>query len=83
MTYKSTDKKIDEIKTQLELLKKRLDNIDKILNIQEETLDLLCENTEALFNDALRPSKNEISPEEIMRNAFKSKRLPKILFAKK
>ena len=74
--------KFDGIRTQLDLLKQRLDNIDRVLNIQEEVLNLLNENTKFLYKEAMAFNNvnNNTPTYEIMRNAFSGRKIPKILF---
>ncbi len=73
--------KLDNLRMQLDLLKQRLDNIDRVLNIQEEVLSLLNENTKFLYKEALVYNNvNNTSTNEIMKNAFSGRKIPKILF---
>ena len=79
MENKNPKNNFDKLKTQIELLKQRLSNMDKILNIQEDILDVTCKNTESLFKDALIPKKvSEVN--DIMKNVFSKGTIPKILF---
>ena len=73
-----TDKnaKLETIKLQIDLLKKKLNNMDEILISQEKILNLIAEKSKTLFLEATQ----ETSPEEIMKKIFPHKKLPKILF---
>ena len=70
----------EKIRTQIEFLKQRLNNLDKVLVIQEEVLNLINENTKSLLKDSLIPEKVCSSADEIMKNVFSKKAPPKILF---
>ncbi len=72
--------RLDNIRTQIDLLKERLDNLDRVLNIQEGVLNSLNENTKFLYKEALVFNNSNNSVHEIMKKAFSSKKLPKILF---
>ena len=78
----SQNEGFNKIRTQIELLKDRLNNIDKTLEVQEEVLDLLYENSKSLLHDALYTDDESISVNEIMKRAFSGRTLPKILFKK-
>ena len=80
MTNETSTKNLDTMRVQIELLKKRLDNIEQVLNIQEKIIDMLNENTKILYKDTFAYSKQTNPVEQIMKNAFPSKELPKILF---
>ena len=80
MLNKTTDGNLEKIRTQLELLKLRLDNISKTLNFQEDILNILTENTRLLMKEVTAIPVNSNSTEEIMRKAFPKGRIPKILF---
>ena len=80
MLNKTTDGNLEKIRTQLELLKLRLDNISKTLNFQEDILNILTENTRLLMKEVTTIPVNSSSTEEIMRKAFSKGRIPKILF---
>ena len=71
------ENKLENIKSQIELLKKKLNSIDEILSIQEKALDLIDEKSKSLFIES--QLNNNLSPEEIMKNIFKTKKLPDIL----
>ena len=71
---------LEKIRTQIELLKLRLDNINKTLNFQEDILNMLTENTRLLLKKVAITSVNPNSTEEIMKKAFSKGRIPKILF---
>ncbi len=76
-------KNLENIRTQIELLKQRLDNIDKSLELQEKVLDHLHKNSISLMKDAFSYRKeNHSTTNEIMKSAFTSRKLPKILFKK-
>ena len=70
----------ENIKAQLELLKQHLDNMDKILNVQEELVDLISKNTNLLPKEVLIPVENKNSVNEVMKKFFPKGQLPKILF---
>lgn len=73
------ENKFIDIKTQIHIIKQRLENIDKILNLQEKTLEVIQENTRALFKEAIF-EKRPNNIEDIMKSVFKKKKLPGILF---
>lgn len=81
MYNKNQKDNFEKIKMQLDLLKQRLNNIDITLNIQEEILGAVTQNTKILFEEALVPVSGE-SVEEIMKKALPKGKLPKILFKK-
>lgn len=70
---------IENIRTEVKVLKQRLENINKALVNQEKTLNLLNENTKLLLTEALNPKNNFNSVEEIMKRAFSKGKLPNIL----
>ena len=80
MLNKTTDGNLEKIRTQLKLLKLRLDNISKTLNFQEDILNMLTENTQLLMKEVTAIPINSNSTEEIMRTAFSKGKIPKILF---
>lgn len=69
---------LERIKLEIDLLKQRFENLDHILRTQEEMLNHLAENTKSLLKDIFS-SKKDSSMEEIMKNAFSNKKMPKIL----
>lgn len=71
----------ENIRVQIELLKNKLDNIEKTLNVQEEVLDLLSRKSKSLFEDVIKGT-HSFSQEDIMRRSFTKGRIPKILFKK-
>ncbi|MBI3591653.1 MAG: hypothetical protein HY094_09800 [Candidatus Melainabacteria bacterium] len=75
-------KNLKNIRTQIELLKERLDNIDKTLNTQEEVLDLLFEDSKSLLQEASICKQDNNNVVDIMKRAFTQGKLPKILFKK-
>ncbi|GEM_PF-2941161 len=80
MSNKTTDGNLEKIRTQLELLKLRLDNINKTLNFQEDILNILTENTRLLLKEVPVTTTDPNSTEAIMKKAFSKGRIPKILF---
>ena len=68
---------LEKIRTQIELLKMKLNNIDKTLCLQEKVLNLIDEKTNSLFKET-KTSKTT-SAHEIMKSAFSGKNIPKIL----
>lgn len=78
MISRTFDINLEKIRFQIELLKERLDNIDKVLNVQEEAINLLQENTKSLFKEATVSYNSTDSVEEIMKSVFFKGRLPKI-----
>ena len=68
--------KLENIKLQIELLKHKLDNMDKILSSQEEALNAIDKKTKTLLCE----SQFSPSPEEIIKKVFPDKKIPKILF---
>ena len=77
----NTDKNLEKIRVQIELLKKRIHNMDRTLSVQENAIDLIDEKSKALLREA-QFSNIDLSVEQIMKNAFKGKTLPKVLFKK-
>ena len=80
-----SQKKLSNLRNQLNILKERLDHIEKILDSQEQLIEVISENTKVLFKGMgslikEKNSKDSNSVEEIMWNALPSKRLPNILF---
>ena len=75
-------KNLEKIRIQIELLKQRLDNIDRTLDLQEEVLDVLDENSKSLLQDALNKNQQGNSVNEIMKSAFTRGNIPKILSKK-
>lgn len=67
------------IRSQIDSLKQKLDNLDKTINVQEQILEVLNEDTKKLLPDVLRPVNNSDSVEEIMKSAFSKGKLPKSL----
>ena len=78
MTNNNKEKNLEKIRVQIELLKKRINNMDKTLTLQEKAIDLIDEKSKALLREAQFTNINT-SVEQIMKNAFKGKSLPKIL----
>ena len=78
MTNNNKEKNLEKIRVQIELLKKRINNMDKTLTLQEKAIDLIDEKSKALLREA-RFTNINTSVEQIMKNTFKSKTLPKIL----
>ena len=74
----NSDKNLEKIRVQIELLKKRINNMDRTLTVQEKAIDLIDENTKDLLKEA-QFSSLDMSVEQIMKNAFRNKTLPKIL----
>lgn len=83
MTDFIPNKNLINIRNQIDLLKQKLDNIDKTLGLQEEALDLLEENSKSLIKDILPIHRNIFSTDEVMKNAFSKHKLPRILFKKR
>ena len=80
MTNNSGEKNLEKIRGQIELLKKRITNMDKTLVLQEKAIDLIDEKSKALLREAQFSDIN-LSVEQIMKNAFNGKTLPKILLS--
>ena len=78
MPNNNKEKNLEKIRIQVELLKTRINNMDKTLILQEKAIDLIDEKSKTLLREAQFSSLN-LSTEQIMKNAFKSKTLPKIL----
>lgn len=72
------EKNLEKIRIQIELLKKRINNMDKTLALQEKAIDLIDEKSKALLREAQLSGIN-LSVEQIMKSAFSGKTLPKIL----
>ena len=83
MTDFTTNKNLATIRSQIDLLKQKLDSIDKTLELQGEVINLLEENSKSLIKDVLPGHKNTFSTDEVMKNAFSKHRLPRILFKKR
>ena len=79
-TNQTYEKTLEDIKLKIELLKKRLDNIDRILTIQEEVLDLISENTKSLCIEAQESTKNFDLYEKVIRQSFTKGKIPRILY---
>ncbi len=79
MINNNKEKKLETIRVQIELLKKRINNMDQTLILQEKAIDLIDEKSKALLREAEFSNLN-LPLEQIMKNAFKSKTLPKILY---
>ena len=71
------ENKLENIKLQIELLKRKLNTIDKVLTIQEHAINLIDEKSKALFIES--GSNKNFTPEDIMKNIFSNKKLPNIL----
>ena len=69
----------DNLRTQITILKQRLENIGSTINVQEQILDILTENTKSLLKEAVPVSKSGDSVEEIIKRAFTGGKLPKSL----
>ena len=80
MTNNSRDKNLEKIRVQIELLKKRINNMDRTLDLQEKTIDLIDEKSKALLRE-VQFSNITMPVEQIMKNAFSDKTLPKILLS--
>ena len=78
MTNSNREKNLEKIRVQIELLKKRINNMDRTLLLQEKAIDLIDEKSKALLKEAEFSNLN-LPVEQIMKNAFKGKALPKIL----
>ena len=76
----TNENNLEKIKLQINLLKENLDNIDKTLNIQEEAINTLHENSKTLFVEAMTHENNSIK--QIMKTAFSKGKVPGILFKK-
>lgn len=80
MQNNNGEKNLEKIRFQIELLKKRINNMDKTLVLQEKAIDLIDEKSKALLREAQFSDIN-LSVEQIMKNAFSGKTLPKILLS--
>lgn len=80
MLNNNRENNLEKIRIQIEILKKRINNMDKTLTLQEQTIDLIEEKSKDLMKEASL-STVSMSVEEIMKNAFSGKKLPKILKA--
>lgn len=78
ITSESSKKNFESMKVQIEQMKKRLGELDRVLNVQTKAIDLIDQGTNSLAREA-NQSKNETSVEAIMKNVFSKKTLPKIL----
>ena len=78
MTNNNGEESLERIREQIELLKKRINTMDRTLAIQEKAIDLIDEKAKALLKESQFSNIN-MSVEQIMKNAFSSKTLPKIL----
>lgn len=78
MTHKPSNNNLENIRNQIDELKTRLDKIEKNIDLQEEVINLLHKNLESVFHDAFQ--NNEVmSVNEIMKKAFPSGKIPKII----
>ncbi len=73
-----TDKNLEKIKMQIELLKKRIHNMDETLSTQEQAIDLIDERAKNLLTEA-QLDNPDMSVEGIMKKAFHGSKIPKIL----
>ena len=80
MTNNNGEKNLEKIRVQIELLKKRINNMDRTLDLQEKTIDLIDEKSKALLRE-VQFSNITMPVEQIMKNAFSDKTLPKILLS--
>ncbi len=78
MTNTNKEKNLEKIRVQIELLKKRINNMDRTLTLQEKAIDLIDEKSKALLRE-VQFSNINLPVEQIMKNAFSGKTLPKIL----
>jgi t-SNARE complex subunit (syntaxin) len=78
MTDNNRENNLEKIRAQIELLKARINNMDRTLILQEKTIDLIDKKSRDLLKET-QFSNTNTSVEQIMKNAFKSKALPKIL----
>ena len=78
MVDKNTGGNLEQIRAQIELLKKRIYNMDKTLSIQETAIDLIDKRAKDFLKEA-QLSNMDMSVKEIMKNAFSRKALPGIL----
>ena len=79
MTNNNKETNLDKIRVQIELLKKRITNMDRTLDLQEKAIDLIDEKSKTLLRE-VQFSNITMPVEQIMKNAFSSKTLPKVLF---
>ena len=79
MPEKKTEINIENIKTQIDLLKQSLENIGKTLDLQENTLNILHEDRKTILCEVLAKNTSGNSIEEIMKNALSKGKIPKIL----
>ena len=70
---------LEKIRLQLRCLKQRLENIDQTLLCQEKVLEQMDNKSKSMLQE-IEIENNGSSVEEVMRSAFKSNKLPKILF---
>lgn len=68
---------LENIRIQINLIKERLNFIDKTLVVQEKLISDLSENTKSLLKDALGSGENTVT--QIMAKQFRGKQLPGIL----
>ena len=80
MTNNNGERNLEKIRVQIELLKKRINNMDRTLDLQEKTIDLIDEKSKALLRE-VQFSNITMPVEQIMKNAFSGKTLPKILLS--
>ncbi|MBI2995492.1 MAG: hypothetical protein HYY52_02135 [Candidatus Melainabacteria bacterium] len=80
MNNKQSENNLKDIRTKIDELKERLNNIDRNLNLQEKILDELNQDSKSLFQNTPLTHKSTNSMEDIIRGAFAKRRIPKIFF---
>ncbi len=78
MLNNDRENNLEKIRVQIELLKKQINNMERTMTVQEKAIDLIDEKSKTLLKEVQFNNINT-SVEEIMRNAFSGKALPKIL----
>lgn len=74
----NSENNLEKIKTQISFLKEKLDNIDKTLNVQEEAINTLHENSKSLLLEAMTHENSSVK--QIMKTAFTKGKIPDIFF---
>ena len=78
MTERKLETNIENLKAQINLLNEQLENIGKILDLQENIMNTLHENRKTLIQEAFTKSTNT-NLEELMTKVFPSGKIPEIL----
>lgn len=73
------DKKLAKLQEEIDCIKLKLDTIENNLTKQEKVINNLIENTDEIIAKAKEAIESQESIEKVMKIAFPSGRIPKIL----